>query len=98
MYIVHLIYEVPLEKVNEQLTAHGAFLDEQYALGNFLASGPQVPRTGGVILSSVSDKNELIAILEKDPFIQHKVARYELIEFLPTKTCPELEFLKEKGK
>jgi uncharacterized protein YciI len=93
MFIINLTYKVALEEVEAFLAEHIRFLDEQYALGHFLASGRKVPRTGGIILSALEDKAKVEAIIEKDPFWQHQLADYELIEFVPSKTATELDFL-----
>ena len=49
MFILILTYKAPLEKVLELLDAHRCYLEKYYAIGNFLASGPQVPRKGGIL-------------------------------------------------
>ena len=74
---------------------HVEFLNEQYEMGNFLASGRKVPRTGGIILSKIGNKAALQSIIEKDPFKSNDLADYELTEFIPNKTCEELKFLIE---
>lgn len=93
MYIISLTYKVPLEIIDQHLDSHVQFLNKQYEMGNFHASGRKVPRTGGIILSKISDKNLLLKIIDEDPFKKHKLADYDLIEFVPSKTCEELEFL-----
>ncbi|WP_159022970.1 YciI family protein [Formosa sp. L2A11] len=93
MFIINLTYKGKLEKVDQFLNAHIEYLNTQYKLGNFLASGRKVPRTGGIILSKVESKLELEKIIEKDPFKKNDLANYELIEFVPSKTCDELKFL-----
>lgn len=95
MFIINLTYKTELEKVDEFLNEHIEFLNEQYALGNFLASGRKIPRTGGIILSNVGNGLELKKIIEKDPFKKNELADYEIIEFVPSKTCEELKFLME---
>lgn len=94
MFIISLTYKVPSSVVDEHLSAHVEFLKEQYAKGNFLASGRKVPRTGGVILSNISSKEEVETIIAQDPFNQNGVADYEIIEFVPSMTCQQLDFLK----
>ena len=59
------------------------------------ASGRKVPRTGGIILSSINSKNELDAILKRDPFRINGIAEYDTTEFIPTMTAKGLEALKE---
>ncbi|WP_242202905.1 YciI family protein [Aestuariivivens insulae] len=93
MFIINITYRTELEKIDQFLNEHIAFLNEQYELGNFLASGRKIPRTGGIILSNVDSKLELEKIIEKDPFKSNELANYELIEFVPSKTCDELNFL-----
>lgn len=93
MFIINLTYKTELEKVDQFLKDHIEFLNEQYELEHFLASGRKIPRTGGIILSNIESKSELEKIIEKDPFKKNGVADYELTEFVPSKTCDELKFL-----
>lgn len=53
MFVLILTYKAPIEKVIELLEAHCCYLDKYYAAGIFLASGPQVPRTGGELFFAV---------------------------------------------
>ncbi len=93
MYIVNITYKVPLEKVDQHLESHIAFLNRQYELGTFLASGRKVPRTGGIILAKGEDRYALLKVLEMDPFKSNGLADYEVIEFVPSKTARGLESL-----
>jgi len=93
MFVINITYKVDLQKVDQFLDEHISFLNDQYALGNFIASGRKVPRTGGIILSTIKSKTDLEQILSQDPFKAHHLADYELIEFVPNKTCDELQFL-----
>lgn len=93
MFIINVTYKTELEKINQFLNDHIEFLNKQYQLGHFLASGRKVPRTGGVILSNVKSKSELEKIIKEDPFKKNELANYELIEFVPSKTCDKLKFL-----
>lgn len=94
MFIISLTYKVPTSVVDEHLAAHVEFLKEQYAKGNFLASGRKVPRTGGIILSNIPSKDEVEKVIAKDPFNQNGVADYDIVEFVPSMTCQQLDFLK----
>jgi uncharacterized protein YciI len=95
MFIISLSYKVPIEKVEKELNNHVQYLKEQYALGNFQASGRKVPRTGGVILSTLKDKKQLEEILTEDPFHKNDLADYSIIEFIPSMTSKELSCLLE---
>jgi uncharacterized protein YciI len=96
MFIVSLKYKCELEEIDKHLDAHVAYLKQEYAKGNFIASGRKSPRTGGVILSNVKTKNDLETILEKDPFFQADIAEYEITEFIPSMVAEGYEILKEQ--
>lgn len=85
MFVVLLSYKVELEKVREHLEPHLEFLDKYYAQGTFVASGPKIPSTGGVILAKGVSKSQLADILAEDPFYKEGLADYDVTEFTPTK-------------
>lgn len=89
MFIVHVNYKKSLEVVDQYLTAHRTFLDEGYNKNYFIASGPKNPRTGGVILSQLKNRDELQNILKNDPFYIQGIAEYVIEEFLPVKYHPQ---------
>lgn len=93
MFIVLLTYTKPLEEIDKRLEAHVAFLDKQYAQGDFIASGRRVPRIGGVILSKMASRKALEDVLREDPFAIHGVASYDIVEFEPSKTLSGFENL-----
>ncbi|MFD8042759.1 YciI family protein [Streptomyces chartreusis] len=91
MFVLELTYTAPIEAVDAVLEAHVAWLDEQYAKGVFLASGPRNPRDGGVILAVAEDRAAIERIAATDPFVGAGVCAYRVTEFVATKTAPELE-------
>ncbi len=91
MFIILVNYVKPLAEIDADLEAHQRFLDEGYATGYLLASGPRVPRTGGVILAQARSLNELKDFMSKDPFKRAGVAEYEILEFNPMKSDPRLK-------
>ena len=94
MFIVTLTYLKPVEDVDALLPGHMEWLDRGYADGLFVASGRRIPRTGGVILARSGDAAALAAYLALDPFAIHGAARFEVVEFMATKTAPGAEMLK----
>ena len=93
MFVLTLRYTAPLDRVDELLPAHVAWLDEQYAAGRFLASGRQVPRTGGVILAALPDRPAAEAVAASDPFTTGGVASYDIVEFVASRAADGLEAL-----
>lgn len=94
MFVVSLTYICEMSDVEKSLDEHIKYLDNQYELGHFIASGRKVPRVGGVILATVDSVDILNKILADDPFNKHGLAEYDVIEFIPTKTAKELDFLR----
>ncbi|MEC3980125.1 YciI family protein [Amycolatopsis sp. H20-H5] len=95
MYVVLLNYTAPIEEIDYVLPDHAEWLAKQYENGHFLASGKREARIGGVILTRPMLRGKLDAILATDPFSVRHLARYEVIEFSPTKTAPELRLVNE---
>jgi len=95
MFIVRVNYTSGLDEIDALLERHIAYLNEYYAKGNFLLSGRQEPRTGGVIIARASSREELQTILAQDPFHQAGVAEYLVTEFSPTLAAAGLEHLTE---
>lgn len=93
MFIVSLTYTAPLNEVDKLLDDHVAYLKQQYAAGNFIASGRKMPRTGGVILSMLKSRATLDEVLAQDPFHHAGVADYEVIEFEPSMVAEGFEIL-----
>ena len=89
MFIIILTYKKPLAEIDLHVPAHRAFLDAGYKNNAFVVSGGQVPRTGGVILSQLTNRTDVEALIKQDPFYQHDLADYQIIEFMPTKYHPD---------
>jgi uncharacterized protein YciI len=93
MFVILLTYTQPLTAVDALVPAHREFLHRMYQAGTFLLSGRKEPRDGGVVLANAASVQELMSLLAQDPFHVYGVARYEVIEFLPTMAAPALQSL-----
>ena len=87
MFIAILTYKKPLEEVDSFLQAHRNYLAKHYAAGNFIASGPQNPRIGGVIMVKADNRAVVDTIISQDPFKINEIADYQIVEFTPTMFC-----------
>jgi uncharacterized protein YciI len=85
MFVILVQYTKAIQEVDQYLSAHRDYLETGYQKGYLMASGPQNPRTGGVLLSQLKDRRILNAFLEHDPFYMHDIASYQVIEFTPVK-------------
>ena len=89
MFIAILTYKKPLSEVDRFLAAHREYLAEHYAAGDFIASGPQTPRVGGVIMIKANDRTAVDAIIAQDPFNINGIADYQIVEFTPSVVISE---------
>ena len=85
MFIAILTYKQPLEVVDRFLQAHRDFLDEHYAAGDIITSGPRAQRIGGVIMLRAASLEAARQLLTQDPFNINGIADYQVIDFTPTK-------------
>lgn len=85
MFVISLNYKVPIETVEQHLAAHREFLELGYQKEYFIASGPKNPRTGGIILSQLANREQLMEVIKQDPFYLHGIADFEIVEFNPVK-------------
>lgn len=87
MFIAILTYKKPLEEVDRFLQAHRDYLTEHYTAGDFITSGPQTPRVGGVIMMKAENRTAVDTIITQDPFYINGIADYQIVEFTPTMFC-----------
>lgn len=90
-FVIESTYLVPLEQLDTLLAAHRAHLGKAFERGLLLASGPQEPRTGGMILARAKDRAEIDALLADDPFQKAGYSRYRVTEFVPVKQSGAFE-------
>jgi uncharacterized protein YciI len=91
MFVIELIYKASLEDIDAHMAAHVRFLNKYYAAGNFLVSGRKIPREGGIILSVGKNREEIEAIVREDPFHQHGLADFRIIEFRASQKAKDIQ-------
>lgn len=90
MFVILVRYIKEIQEVDTHLVAHRDYLESGYQKGYLMASGPQNPRTGGVLLSQLKDRDVLDTFLAQDPFYKHGIGEYQVIEFTPVKYHEDL--------
>ena len=74
-------YLRPAAEIEPHIAAHIDWLGEQDAAGRLVASGRQVPPTGGAIILAGKSREAIQALLATDPFAVHGCASYWIFEF-----------------
>jgi uncharacterized protein YciI len=72
------------EEVAEVVPDHRDWIRGHYESGVMLASGPQEPRVGGVLVLRCPSIGEARELVDADPLVTRGVARYGLVAFQPT--------------
>jgi uncharacterized protein YciI len=81
MFVIELSYKADLKDIDAHMTAHVRFLKKHYASGTFLVSGRKIPRDGGIILAVGKSKQDIETLIKEDPFHQHGLADFRVVEF-----------------
>src|SRR6185295_19127416 len=90
MFLLELTYTADVAEIDGAMKAHMRWLNAQYAAGRFLVSGRKIPRDGGIILATGTDRAAVEALAAQDPFVVRKLATVRIVEFRAsqkTKTC-----------
>jgi uncharacterized protein YciI len=90
MFVIDLIYKAPLKDSDAHMRAHMAFLKRQYSAGKFLISGRKIPRDGGIILAVGQSRDEIEAIMRKDPFCKQGLADFKVVEFRASQRADDI--------
>lgn len=90
-FIIEITYKVTFEELQDTLAAHRSFLDEGYAKGLLLMSGPQNPKKGGMVVARANEIEELKEYFSNDPYNTKGFAEYRFVEFTPVKNNPMIK-------
>ena len=90
MFVIELIYKADLEAIDAHMSAHVKFLKKYYADGTFLVSGRKIPRDGGIILAAGKSKQQIETLIKEDPFHQHGLAEFRVIEFRASQRAADI--------
>ena len=66
-FIILIHYIDTVDRINEIRRRHREFLEKGYSEGIVLFSGPQVPRTGGLIAARGKSTDEVKKFFSEDP-------------------------------
>jgi len=81
LFVISLRYLASLDKIDAMMPRHMAFLDKHYKQGDFLVSGRQIPRTGGIIIAKGKNRAAVERLMQLDPFVKGKLASMDIVEF-----------------
>jgi uncharacterized protein YciI len=91
MFLLELTYIADLSEIDGAMKAHMRWLKAQYAAGHFLVSGRKVPRDGGIILATGTDRAAIAALAAQDPFVVQGLATVRVVEFRASQKTGDLQ-------
>ncbi len=84
-YLILITYKVELPIIDSLLAQHREFLQTGYDKSLLLMSGPENPRTGGVVIAKANSLEEIKSFFANDPYYKNNAAEYDFREFNPVK-------------
>jgi uncharacterized protein YciI len=82
--VIHVLkstYLQPPEVVEQTRPAHLKFLEAEIEAGRLLLAGRQEDGSGGVLITADMTAEDANELLDRDPYVQGGVARYERLSF-----------------
>ncbi len=90
-FLIEITYTAPMTTIDAILPEHRNFLQTGYDAGMLLCSGPQNPRTGGIIIARGESLEAVQNFFMNDPYQKNNAATYRFVEFSPVKHQPFLK-------
>jgi uncharacterized protein YciI len=90
IHVLTSIYLQPPDAVDQTRPAHLKFLEAEIEAGRLLLAGRQEDGSGGVLITTDITTEEAQALLERDPYVQGGVARYQRRSFNGAYRAPGL--------
>ena len=93
MFLLLGRYLKPADEVEAPLDAHRAWVRDHVVAGVFIAAGREIPLQGGLIVATGVTRDEVDAIIAKDPYFIQNVAEYDVREYDVVLATPGTEAL-----
>ncbi len=93
MFLLRATYNRPIEEVDQLLEEHKAWIMKNFEAGRILLTARQVPLVGGIILATGGTEEDMVAMLDEDPFKRSGMADYEVLEYAPVRAAEGVEGL-----
>lgn len=94
MFVVLLKFGTNKSRAPDFMEGHKKWIKDGFDAGVFAVVGKLVPHAGGAVLAFNLSRSDLEARIAKDPFVEHGIVEFEVIEFEPMMTMEGLDFLK----
>lgn len=93
IFVIELVYKADLERIDDAMAPHMAYLKKYYTSRTFVISGRKIPRDGGVILAVGKNREEIESIAKEDPFFARGLTDFRVVEFRPSQHADDVQKL-----
>ncbi|MFT4048934.1 MAG: hypothetical protein QM648_03755 [Solirubrobacterales bacterium] len=93
MFLIKLRFKGSASSTPSQIEGHREWLSAGFDDGVFLLAGSLDGAAGGAVLAHAVGREELDAIVARDPFVSEGIVTAEVTEFTPARTDERLAFL-----
>jgi uncharacterized protein YciI len=90
VFVIELVYKADLKKIDACMKEHVAFLQTHYDAGTFVVSGRKIPRDGGIILATGSNRDVIEQIMQGDPFVAQGLAEIRITQFRASQRATDM--------
>jgi uncharacterized protein YciI len=80
-HVLTIVYEKPLDVIDQTRPAHLAWLNDEVAAGRILLAGRQESGAGGVLITGDISAEEAQDIIDRDPYTLAGVVSYQRLSF-----------------
>ncbi|MCI4676636.1 YciI family protein [Candidatus Mycolicibacterium alkanivorans] len=80
-HVLTIVYEKPLDVIDQTRPAHLAWLNDEVAAGRILLAGRRESGAGGVLITGDISAEEAQDIIDRDPYTLAGVVSYQRLSF-----------------
>lgn len=80
-HVLTITYLQPLDVIDQARPAHVAWLNDEVTAGRIVLSGRQESLTGGVLVTGDISVEEAQDIMDRDPYREAGLVRYDRLSF-----------------
>jgi uncharacterized protein YciI len=91
LFLLELTYTASLDRIDAAMKAHMKWLRAHYAAGDFLVSGRKIPRDGGIIIATGTDRETVERLAHEDPFVSQGLATVRIVEFRASQKTSDVQ-------
>ncbi len=93
MFVVLLKFSDNKGSAGQFMEGHNEWIKRGFEDGVFLLAGSLQPKLGGSVMAHNTTLADLQSRVDADPFVVENVVKSEILEIMPAKADPRLNFL-----